>query len=161
MADTITLKEVQALRHKPVDIGAPNGNDVRRLIFDVFAHFSHLAPADWFLHHFDPDDMHLDFGPIQIRSHDAFRAWYADWLAHCPWEYHEISGIEVTGDATAGFHAQFLLHHTGEWQGGPGEINAAMTENGPFNRLLRETWRLKVAHGDLKITYYGADFIVL
>ena len=161
MADTIAARDIQALRHKPIDVQAPNGNDVRRLIFDVFAHFARLAPADWFLQHFDPEDMHLDFGPIQIRDPAAFRAWYADWLAHCPWEYHEISGIEVAGDAAAGFAAQFLLHHTGEWRGGPGEINTAMTENGPFNRLLRETWRLKVADGDLKITYYGADFLIL
>ena len=160
MAEHIALKQIQALRHKPVYIGAPNGNDVRRLIYDVFAHFSHLAPADWFLKHFDPDDMHLDFGSIQIKTHNAFRAWYADWLAHCPWEYHEIAGIEIAGDAAAGFHAQFLLHHTGEWHGGPGKINAAMTEDGPFNRLLRETWRLKVIQDDLKITYYGVDPIV-
>lgn len=160
MAEHISGQEIQALRHKPTDIAAPNGNDVRRLIFDVFAHFSHLAPADWFLQHFDGGDMHLDFGPIQIRDPQGFRDWYGDWTAHCPWEYHEISGIEVAGNSGAGFAAQFVLHHTGEWRGGPGSINTSMTEDGPFNRLLRETWRLKAAGGDLKITYYGAEFLL-
>lgn len=161
MADHVSGKEIQALRHKPTDIAAPNGNDVRRLIFDVFAHFSHLAPADWFLKQFDPDDMHLDFGPIQIRDPQGFRDWYEDWTAHCPWEYHIIEGIEVAGSASAGFSAQFLLHHTGEWHGGPGKINSAMTQDGPFNRLLRETWRLKAVGSDLKITYYGAEFLLV
>ena len=159
MADYISTQDIQALRYKPTDVNVLNGNDVRALIFDVFAHFSHLAPAEWFLKRFDSNDMHLDFGLIQIRDHQGFRDWYEDWLVHCPWEYHIIEGIEVSGSASSGFTAQFLLHHTGEWKHGPGKINEAMTV-GIFNRLLRETWRLKVHHNQFFITYYGAEFLL-
>lgn len=150
MAAAVSLEQI--LRYKPRDVQAINSNDVKSFVYDWFAHFDRIAAPDYFLDHLDQDDMVLVFGRI-ISDHDGFRAWYTDWARHCPWDFHDISNLEVSGDAESGFAVQFTVRHVGEWQGTSEIENPGMRE-GPFDRTVDQRWRVKVVGEQFFITDY-------
>ncbi len=150
MADAVSLEQI--LRYKSRDVQAVNSNDVKSFVYDWFAHFDRIAAPDYFLDHLDPDDMALVFART-IRDHDGFRAWYADWVRHCPWDFHDISDLEVSGSSETGFTAQFTVRHVGEWHGTSETENPGMQE-GPFDRTVGQLWRVKVVEGQFFITDY-------
>ena len=131
-------------RFRPVDITAPNHNDVRAFIHQWFAAFDHIGPVDFFLDHLDDADMtfNSDGAPI-ATDHDSFRAWYATVPTTFPWDFHSImDGVRIAGTAATGWGVEFFFRHVGEYHdvplGQPGAGSGRL-----FNRVLRAVWHLQ------------------
>ena len=133
----------QVVCYKPAAVKAPNHNDVKSFIHSWFAGFDHIAPAEFFLSHFDDADMTFNMdGQMLAHNHQSFRNWFADALLHIPWDYHDILDIIVTGTFQTGWATEFFIRHVGEWH----EIPFNDTDNGlgrPFNRIIRANWKLE------------------
>lgn len=135
-----TPAERQVARYRPDDVHAPNHNDVRSFMHAWFAGFDHTAPAEFFLAHFDDGDMTftMDGDPL-ATDHASFRAWYADALAHIPWDFHDILGdVTIAGIHPTGWTAEFCFRHVGEWRDDPDAYRGR-----PFNRVLGANWRVE------------------
>lgn len=131
--------ERQVARCRPADIKAPNHNDLRSFVHAWFAGFDHIAPAEFFLAHFDDADMTFNFGGQPLaHNHASFRAWFADALTHIPWDFHDVLDITVTGTHATGWQAEFFFRHVGEWR--DSQDSKAVR---PFNRVLRAHWRVE------------------
>lgn len=112
-------------------------------IHSWFAGFDHIETSDFFLKHFDNDDMTLNMdGQVLASDHSSFRTWFADALKHIPWDFHEIIAPLIIGTNQTGWLAEFYIRHVGEWHDIP--IDDRTTEPGrPFNRLIRVNWTLE------------------
>jgi hypothetical protein len=131
-------RPADVLRWRPLDVHAVNDNDVRAFVHRWYAAFERLEPAEFFLEHMYSGAV---FGAS--RTSDEFRAWYADWQSHCPWDHHEVLDLAVAGGADAGWRVDVLLRLVGEWH----DDDPA----GPMlmDRYIRQTWSLR---------HDGADF---
>lgn len=140
----------QVVCYNPADIKAPNHNDVKSFIHLWFAGFDHIAPAEFFLSHFDDADMTFNMdGQVLAHDHQSFKDWFADALLHIPWDYHDILDIIITGTFQTGWATEFFIRHVGEWHDIP--LNDANTGQGrPFNRIIRANWKLE--HNGEKFT---------
>jgi hypothetical protein len=128
---------------------AVDDNDVRGFVHRWYAAFERLEPAQFFLAHFD-DTEDMVFG--KLHSPEEFRAWYDNWLRHCPWDHHEVVDLVVVGSAETGWQVDILLRHVGEWfdDGIPKEYEPGLPGR-LFDRYLRQTWAVRHDGADFRI----------
>lgn len=137
------LAQRQVVRYQPISIKAPNHNDVMAFVHSWFAGFDHIEAADFFLKHFDNNDMTFNMdGQVLASDHASFRTWFADALTHIPWDFHEVIAPQITGTYQTGWSAEFYIRHVGVWHEIP--IDDPNTGSGqPFNRIIRVNWTLE------------------
>jgi hypothetical protein len=144
-ATSVVDYEAQVKRFKPKGgRAATNSNDLRRFLYDWFAHFEHAAPADFYLDRLAADGLDLRFpGTEPMTSHADFARWYENLMAQTLWNFHDISAVEIKQVA-----GQYLMSFVFHWYG---EVRAdseqlARFQSQPESRLyhhfIRQTWTI-------------------
>ena len=155
--------ENKALSFKPNSVKDLNGNDIRAFVYEWFANFEHIVDADYFLSHLDESEMEISFPEQKITNHTQFKTWYADVQNHIPWDFHDLSNLEIVGNQEQGFIVKFIVNWHGEVSNqtqidGKYTDSWNLTEDSPFfHKTLRQTWQIKVQDGVIFITNYVVE----
>ena len=108
--------ETRVKSFKPApDRTATNPNDLRRFLYDWFAHFEHAARVEFYLSHLDDKNMHLAFpGMAPLTSHADFTGWYDNLLAQTLWNFHDVSDLQIQQTAPRAYLMRFIVDWYGE-----------------------------------------------
>jgi hypothetical protein len=145
-ATSVVDYEAQVKRFKPKGgRAATNSNDLRRFLYDWFAHFEHRASADFYLHHLADEDLDLRFpGMDPMTSHADFARWYENLMAQTLWNFHDISAVQIEQVAAGQYLMSFVFHWYGEVRADSDQL--AWYQTRPDSRLyhhfVRQTWTI-------------------
>jgi hypothetical protein len=142
--------ETRVKRFRPApDRSATNPNDLRRFLYDWFAHFEHAAPVDFYLDHLDDKNMQLIFpGMAPLTSHAAFTRWYENLLAQTLWNFHDISAIQIQQTAPGTYRMSFIVDWFGEVKADSDQRSGwqSRSDSALYHHIVRQTWT--VTDGD-------------
>ena len=140
--------EAQVKRFKPEHgLAETNSNDLRRFIYDWFAHFEHAAPTDFYLDHLVDENLDLRFfGMDPIASHAEFAEWYENLLAQTLWNFHDVSAIQIEQTSARQYLVTFLVDWYGEVRPDSDQLAGwqSRADSCLYHHFIRQTWTVTV-----------------
>lgn len=143
-AASVVDYEAQVKRFMPESgLAATNSNDLRRFLYDWFAHFEHATPTDFYLDHLDDENLDLRFpGMDPMTSHADFAEWYENLMAQTLWNFHDISAVQIKQVAGGQYLMSFVFHWYGEVRADSDQLAGWQTrpDSRLYHHFIRQTW---------------------
>jgi hypothetical protein len=143
-AASVVDYEAQVTRFKPESgLAATNSNDLRRFLYDWFAHFEHAASVDFYLEHLAAEDLDLRFPGIDpMTSRADFARWYENLMAQTLWNFHDISAVQIEQVAAEQYLMSFVFHWYGEVRADSDQLAGWQTraDSCLYHHFIRQTW---------------------
>jgi hypothetical protein len=152
--------EAQVRRFAPEHgVAATNSNDLRRFIYDWFAHFEHAAPADFYLNHLAEENLDLRFpGLDPMTSHADFARWYENLIAQTVWNFHDLSAIQIEQMSARRYLVTFLFDWYGEVRADSDQLAAwqSRPDSRLYHHFIRQKWTVTTGDRPVIQTLVGA-----